>query len=370
MYVCGITPYDTTHLGHAFTYTFFDTLLRYLSFRGYKVSYAQNVTDIDDDILKKAFVEKRNWRELGDEWTQKFLIDLQHLNILSPSHYIKATDSIPSIIKITQKLLKKEFAYEVEGNVYFRTKKDSNYGKLSGFKNDLMIKLSRERGGDPNDPRKEHPLDFILWQKSVENEPFWESPWGHGRPGWHIECSAMIYDHLGEQIDIHGGGEDLIYPHHESEIAQSEHFTNKKPFSRFWIHTGPVMYEGEKMSKSLGNLVMVSKLLNHYSANAIRFVLLSHHYQSAWEFFEHKLDEAEDQIQVLERILSKQTAQNQKADTSKPVINKFTEALDNNMDTPAALAVLMEYAIHADTKKPAQAIKTIHSMATLLGFKF
>jgi len=293
MYVCGITPYDTTHVGHAFTYVWFDALLRYLKFKGYTVNYTQNVTDIDDDILRKAKEEGKNWRELGDFWTNKFLNEMKALNVLSPTNYVKATDSIAKIVEIAKLLIYKKVAYEQDGNVYFEIKKFNNYGKLSRFNIKQMILISKERGGNPDDPLKRNPLDFLLWQRSKKGEPFWESPWSKGRPGWHIECSAMINRFLGDQIDIHGGGRDLIYPHHESEIAQSESFNGKRPFSKYFMHTAMVMYQAEKMSKSLGNLVMIGDLVKKYSSNAIRFVLLSHHYRMPWEFEEQELKKAE-----------------------------------------------------------------------------
>src|SRR3989344_359101 len=248
MYVCGITPYDTTHLGHAFTYVSFDALFRYLQYKGYKVVYTQNVTDIDDDILKRAKETGQNWKELGDFWTKKFLNDLKSLNVLMPTHYVKATDSIPKILGITKELIKMGFAYENKGNVYFSVKKDKEYGKLSHLSEQQMLLLSKERGSDPNDPLKKHPLDFVLWKsasrRTQKDQPWWNSPWGLGRPGWHIECSAMVYQYLGERIDIHGGGRDLIFPHHESEIAQSESYTGKKPYVKYWLHTGMLRYKG------------------------------------------------------------------------------------------------------------------------------
>ena len=267
LYVCGITPYDTTHLGHAFTYTIFDVLYRFLEFQGYKVNYTQNVTDIDDDILKKAKEVGEDWKKLGTFWTEKFLKDMKSLNTIPPTHYVKATETIPTIIEIIEKLENDGFAYEKNGNVYFDVKKDKEYGKLSKYSCEQMITLSKERGANPNDPNKHDPLDFILWQKSKNDEPFWDSKWGKGRPGWHIECSAMVYKYLDKKIDIHGGGSDLRYPHHESEVAQSEQFTGVKPFSQVWMHIGMVEYKGEKISKSLGNLVMVSDLLKNCTPN-------------------------------------------------------------------------------------------------------
>src|ERR1035437_7158693 len=197
IYVCGVTPYDTTHLGHAFTYVSFDLLIRYLKFKGYKVNYTQNVTDIDDDVLRKAKETNTNWIELGNFWTDKFLKDLNFLNVLSPTNYVKATGSIEKIIEIVGDLISKKLAYENKGNVYFNVNKFKKYGKLSKYTREQMILISKERGGDPSDILKKNPLDFILWQKTKKGEPFWQSPWGVGRPGWHIECSAMINTYLG-----------------------------------------------------------------------------------------------------------------------------------------------------------------------------
>lgn len=339
MYVCGITPYDTTHLGHAFTYTVFDVLYRFFAFQNYQVNYTQNVTDIDDDILKKANEVGKDWKELGQFWTDKFLVDMKSLNNIPPTHYVKATETIPTIVEIITKLVNDGFAYEKNGNVYFAVRKDNEYGKLSRYTRDEMIKLSKERGADPDDPNKHDPLDFILWQESKSGEPFWESPWGKGRPGWHIECSAMVYKYLGKKIDIHGGGGDLIYPHHESEIAQSEQFTQELPFSNFWMHIGMVGYQGEKMSKSLGNLVMVSDLLKKYSPNAIRYLLLSHHYREPWECYDNDIQKAEKAIQSIESKLT-QFSNAQEFRSSNEAIDQFTEALANDLNTPKALEII------------------------------
>lgn len=315
MYVCGITPYDITHLGHAFTYTFFDAFIRYLKYTGQKVSYVQNVTDIDDDILKRAKRDNRDWKELGEYWTKIFLKDLESLNVEMPTQFVKATDSIDSMIKIIKVLIKKKFAYVKGGNVYFEWKKFKDYGKLSRFNKSQMTFMANERGLDLNNLEKKDPLDFILWQSVLQiqdnsipeskvknNNPFWNSPWGNGRPGWHIECSAMIYKYLGNQIDIHGGGKDLMYPHHESEIAQSETFTSTSPYAQIWMHTAMVMYNGEKMSKSLGNLVLIRDLLKKYSPLAIRFTLLSHYYKTPWEFDEQELKDSELILDSLNKI--------------------------------------------------------------------
>lgn len=353
MYVCGITPYDTTHLGHAFTYVFFDTLYRYLTFSGYKVIYTQNVTDIDDDILREAKKQKKNWKELGDFWTKRYLLDMQHLNVLPPTHFVKATDAIDKIIELIGVLLSKGFAYQKDGNVYFEVNKFSPYGNLSKIAKGEMLKLAKERGGNPDDPLKKDPLDFVLWQKSKTDEPFWESPFGRGRPGWHIECSAMIFETLGEQIDIHGGGYDLIFPHHESEIAQSEAATGKTPFARYFLHTAMVRCKGEKMSKSLGNLVLISTLLKKYSPNAIRFMLLSHHYRSPWEYKEKELKVAQNTIQ---KIMNKdQEATNE----DSKHISGFTQAMDDDMNTPLVLSLL----------KKNESTSSKRKILKILGFK-
>lgn len=360
MYVCGITPYDTTHLGHAFTYMAFDVLQRYLHYQGYEVMYVQNVTDIDDDILKKAKQLNKDWQELGTFWTNKFLADIRTLHITMPTHYVKATETIETIIEIVKTLESQGIAYEKDGNVYFAVQKDTEYGKLSKLTRDEMITLSKERGADPNDPRKNDPLDFIMWQKSLPDEPYWQSPWGNGRPGWHIECSAMIYKYIYKYIDIHGGGTDLVYPHHESEIAQSEMFTKHKPFSNFWLHTGAVGYQGEKMSKSLGNLVMVSDLLKTYAPNAIRYLLLSYHYRKPWEFTESLLQEAAKKIQIIEAHIKTVTpALNEKSHH----LQRFDSAMNNDLDTPQALHMLDETIMQKD-------YQTAKKITAILGFLF
>lgn len=336
IYVCGVTPYDTTHIGHAFTYLSFDALIRYLVFSGLNVNYTQNVTDIDDDVLRKAREQHKDWRALGTFWTRRYLADMKGLNALKPTHYVKATGAMPQIIRMVAALVEGGFAYESAGNVYFNVKKFPRYGRLSHYSEAQMRLLLKERGGDPSDPNKRNPLDFIVWQAWKEGEPYWSSPWGRGRPGWHIECSAMIREYLGERIDIHGGGRDLIFPHHESEIAQSESFTGKRPFSRYFMHTAMVMRDGEKMSKSLGNLVLVSDLLKRHSPNAVRWLLLSHHYRRVWEFMQDELDAAESTVERISRYLAKEP----KAKPDADVMKRFSSAMDDDLDTPAALDMI------------------------------
>lgn len=343
IYVCGITPYDTTHIGHAFTYLFFDVLVRFLSFQGYSVNYTQNVTDVDDDILKRANELKTDWKDLGFYWTKRFLVDMKSLNALFPTHYVTATNTIQEIIHITDVLIGKKYAYKAKGNVYFRADKFRGYGKLSKYPIEEMIKLLKERGGNPADPLKKNPLDFILWQSSKPDEPKWDSPWSKGRPGWHIECSSMIYKYLGPQIDIHGGGADLIFPHHESEIAQSESFTGKRPFVKYWLHTAMVRFKGNKMSKSLGNLVLISDLLKRYSVNVIRYYLLSHFYRTPWEFDYDKLAQSEKNLGIIYNALKlKQTSL--KFHRNNPYYLRLVSLLGNDMDIPSALFLLQEMA--------------------------
>jgi cysteinyl-tRNA synthetase len=346
IYVCGVTPYDTTHLGHAFTYASFDTLMRYLEFCGHTVNYVQNVTDIDDDILRKAREMDMSWDELGRRETERYLHDMDALNVRRPDVYAHATLETPTMIEIIQVLLARGYAYEREGSVYYSVQRDPEFGIMAraiGL-NDYtaMLTIANERGNFPDDPRKKDPLDFVLWQAQAPGEPAWPSPWGPGRPGWHIECSAMSMRYLGPQIDIHGGGVDLAFPHHTCEIAQSEHFTGKAPFSRFWMHTGMVHQDGEKMSKSLGNLTLVSDLLKDYSADAIRVTLLNHHYRYPWECFPEDLQVATETIGLFEQV---RTLVGDKVDGKNSMLHGlFVAAMENDLNTPQALLLLRQAA--------------------------
>ncbi len=335
IYVCGITPYDTTHLGHAFTYIFFDVLIRYLKSLGYEVLYTQNVTDINDrdnDILKKAKEQNTTWENLSEYWTKRFLNDMQRLNWLAPSHYLKASENIASTIELIQKLIENRLAYIVGGSVYLDISKKADFGKLSGLNSVQMLSVAKDFEEDLDNPEKKHPLDITLWRGSSS---FFNSPFGKGRPGWHLECSGMAISTLGEQLDIHGGGKDLIFPHHEAEIAQSEGATGKSPFAKYWLHTGAVFYQGQKMSKSLGNLVMISDLLKKYSANAIRWVLLSHHWHEDWEFREEELMEAE-------KTCAFKTNREILCYAQNDIVQNFKDIMNNNLDTSKALELLQE----------------------------
>jgi cysteinyl-tRNA synthetase len=337
VYVCGITPYDTTHLGHAFTYTSYDQLIRYLELKGYHVRYAQNVTDIDDDILKRAKETGEDWRELGTRWTHHFIDDMIALNVRPPDDFPHATDVIPEIIDSVEELIQAGLAYASNGSVYYAVGRYPDFGQLSHLPYDEMLPVANERGNHPDDPNKHDPLDFVLWQAQAPGEPAWESPWGPGRPGWHIECSTMATKYLGIPVDIHGGGLDLCFPHHECEIAQIKPVLEDEPYVRYWMHTAMVGYQGEKMSKSLGNLVMVSDLLKIYSPDALRLYLGSHHYRETWSY-------AEDDLQRCQRLAERfQQAAGAASGQGNPVsaaefAGEFDEAMENDLQTPAACA--------------------------------
>lgn len=354
MYVCGITPYDTTHLGHAFTYLSYDVLVRYLKYKGNEVVYTQNVTDINDrdnDILKRAKEQNIPWQNLSNFWTDKFLHDMHALNWTMPDNFLFASAHIPAMIELIDKLLKNGCAYQIDGGIYLDVKKIPDFGKLSQFSEKKMLSVAKDFDEDIDNSDKRNQLDITLWRPTMPNQPdhipSFESSYGPGRPGWHLECSSMSLCSLGEQIDIHGGGKDLIYPHHESEIAQSEQGTGKKPFAKYWLHTGIVSYEGRKMSKSLGNLVLVSDLMQKYSPNSIRFLLLSNHYRSDWEFKESELNAAENKISQLINGLQASTQINEKP--GKRFL-EFESAMENDMDTTKALEIMLEAGIEEKKK--------------------
>jgi L-cysteine:1D-myo-inositol 2-amino-2-deoxy-alpha-D-glucopyranoside ligase len=342
LYACGITPYDTTHLGHAFTYCVTDTLYRYLDFNGYSVSYVQNVTDIDDDILKRAAEVGEDWQALGNRWTRHFIQDMQALNVLPPDQFPRATDVIEEIQGAVQDLLYRGVAYLSNGNVYFDIHAWPEFGKLAKLSYEEMLPIANERGNDPTDVNKRDPLDFVLWQAQKAGEPAWDSPWGSGRPGWHIECSTLIEVHLGKSIDIHIGGADLVFPHHECEIAQAES-TRDVPLTRYWMHVAMVEYQGEKMSKSLGNLVMIRDLLEEWTPDEIRAYLASHHYRSRWE---HSLSElGSSRTWLLHLIDTIQLIGDTGAELeASSFVEAFQEKMDDDLDTPGAMGILSELA--------------------------
>ena len=344
VYVCGITPYDTTHLGHAFTYTSFDLLIRYLEFLGHEVTYVQNVTDIDDDILRRAREVGEDWREVGNRWTAHFIRDMQALNVRPPDHFPRATEVIEEMLSIIQTLLDAGYAYERGGNVYFHVDSWEEFGALSKLPRAEMLPIANERGNQPGDPHKRDPLDFVLWQAQAPGEPAWESPWGPGRPGWHIECSTMATELLGNTIDVHGGGADLVFPHHECEIAQAEGATGVEPFVRFWMHTAMVHYEGEKMSKSLGNLIMIRDLLEKgWHPDALRIYLNKHHYRRAWEYRQESLEKADATARRLREAVAA-SGGTERPLSPRGALETFTTALDDDLDSPIALRAMEEFA--------------------------
>ncbi len=338
MYVCGITPYDSTHLGHAATYITYDLLIRRLEELGHEVRYVRNVTDVDDSILPKARELGVPYLELAQAEMARFHSDMAALEMRAPMAEPRATESVPLIVDLVERLLAAGNAYVVNGTVYFDVATFPRFGELSHYERENMIALARARGGNPDDPQRRNPLDFVLWQPSLADEPSWDASFGRGRPGWHIECSAMAMHEHGPTLDLHGGGTDLIFPHHECEIAQSEALTGK-PFVKHWMHSAMVGYEGEKMSKSLGNLVFVSDLLKHADARAIRLALIRHHYRSGFEWFATDLDEGSA---LLNRLLA--AAERATGPDPRPFAQRVRDALDDDLDAPRALDALDDFA--------------------------
>jgi cysteinyl-tRNA synthetase len=367
MYVCGVTPYDEAHLGHAMSYIVFDVIRRYLQFRGYKVKYVQNITDIDDKIITRANKLGIPYRELANKFTQSYFDDMDALNISKPDVTPYATEEIPKIIEIVQGLIDKGYAYPARGSVYFRIRNVSDYGKLSHRNLESMMSGMQAEAGE----EKEHPMDFVLWKASKPGEPMWESPWGPGRPGWHMECSAMSLKYLGNTLDIHGGGQDLVFPHHENEIAQSESFTGVKPFVKYWLHNGMVQLGEEKMSKSLGNLIMIKEALERYSADAIRIFSLGSHYRSPLTYSEEILEAAEGGAERL-RQTANSTVSGQKANKkidTEYYRQRFIETMDDDFNTAQAVAVLFDLAreINRYDSRGIEAIEARQSLIELGG---
>ncbi|MCC6168828.1 MAG: cysteine--tRNA ligase [Caldilineaceae bacterium] len=374
IYVCGITPYDTTHLGHAFTYVMADVLIRYLEFLGHPVRYAQNVTDIDDDILRKAAEVGEDWRTLGNRWTRHFIEDMQQLNVRPPDFYPRASSVIPQIVAGVQTLADQGLAYVANGSAYYAVDAWPSFGALSKLSDDEQLETANERGNRPDDPNKHDPLDFVLWQAQAPGEPAWPSPWGAGRPGWHIECSTLVAHYLGDTIDLHGGGSDLIFPHHECEIAQSEPITGERPFVRHWFHTAMVRYQGEKMSKSLGNLVMVRDLLQDFSPDALRLYLAEYPYRQPWSYEEAGLFRAGGLAAKLNAAATALGGARAPAVDSAGCVQTFQNALDDDLNTPAALGALADLAESISRGAAAgrsiiQAQEDLQRMASVFGLR-
>ena len=382
MYVCGVTPYSDTHIGHAMAYLTFDMIRRYLEYRGYRVKHVQNFTDIDDKIIDRAIKLGVSPRELAERYIADYFEDMDALNVKRADVYPRATEEIGPIIDMVKGLIASGHAYAADGDVYFKVKSWPTYGALSGRSLDSMVAGSRVEV----DPRKDNPLDFALWKAAKPGEPSWDSPWGPGRPGWHIECSAMSLKYLGEQIDIHGGGQDLVFPHHENELAQSEAYTGKVPFVKYWMHNGLLQLGGEKMSKSFGNLVTVKEALSEHSADALRLFVLSSYYRSPITYSEEVVEAAERGVERIRAALAPAQGPGDGRPEPRPAEalktaaerarNGFIQAMDDDFGTPAAIAALFdlvkevnryrEQGVGQETLAEAQA--TLRELAGVLGF--
>jgi len=362
MYVCGITPYDSTHLGHAATYLTYDLLIRRLEELGHEVRYVRNITDVDDSILPKARELGVPYLELAASEMARFRSDMEALDMRPPIAEPRATEAVPDIVELVSALLASGRAYESAGTIYFDVTTSDRFGSLSQYPRQQMINLARQRGGNPDDPNRRDPLDFVLWQPSAADEPAWDAPFGRGRPGWHIECSAMALREHGSTLDLHGGGTDLIFPHHECEIAQSEAVTGE-PFVRHWMHSAMVAYAGEKMSKSLGNLVFVSDLLKLVDARAIRLSLMQHHYRSGFEWHDTDIEEGNA---LLHRLRA--AARCKGGPDPQPFAQRVRDAIDNDLDAPSALEAIddLASAILSGGDDPT-ATTVLAELGTLLG---
>lgn len=373
LYVCGVTPYDTTHIGHARTFLIFDLLVRYLRWQGAEVRYCQNVTDVDDPLFERARRDGLAWQALAEQQVAQLLEDYQGLNFVPPTYFPRASEEIGAMIPIIARLVELGHAYAVGGDVYFSIASDPEFGRLAHMGYDELLAIANRRGNRPDDPKKRDPLDFVLWQTGGPDDPTWPSPWGPGRPGWHIECSAMATKYLGEQLDIHGGGADLIFPHHPCEIAQTEPVTGKKPFVGHWMHAGLVSLDGEKMSKSLGNLVFARDALREHGADALRWYLLSAHYRE-------ELDYRRDEMAHYERLAAQLRQAAEAVGGEAAPLNlddayaAFDAAIADDLNTPAALAMLQIMAseilaVAAEGRNVTTATATLRDRAAMLGFK-
>jgi cysteinyl-tRNA synthetase len=383
MYVCGVTVYDQCHIGHARSQVVFDTVVRYFRHLGYDVHYARNFTDIDDKIINRANERKMNWKDVAEENIALFYRDMDSLGIARPTVEPKATDHIPQIIDTIRELVSNGYAYAKGGDVFFSTRKFADYGKLSKRNLDDMIAGERVEV----DERKKDPLDFVLWKAAKPGEPTWESPWGAGRPGWHIECSAMSRHHLGMPFDIHGGGRDLIFPHHENEIAQSEG-AFRGQFARMWMHNGFVQLNHEKMAKSTGNFFTLAEVLKKYPPEALRFFLLSAHYRSPIDFSEQSIQEAQAAVERMYTAwesLDKEAFSSSELDESKlnekqkellqgarKSVEEFHEAMDDDFNTAKATGHMFEvaHAINAMTEKEYRAEPGRSMLLTMISKHF
>jgi L-cysteine:1D-myo-inositol 2-amino-2-deoxy-alpha-D-glucopyranoside ligase len=338
LYVCGITPYDATHMGHAATYVAFDTLNRFWRALGADVRYTQNITDIDDPLLERAKATGVPWQDIAVDQTELFKTDMEALRVIPPQNYVGVVEAMDLIEQSVIKLRDMGVAYEVDNDLYFDMTHTKMLGTVCHLSETQMLEVFAQRGGDPDRPGKRNPFDALLWRGQTGDDPSWPSALGPGRPGWHIECSAIATSYLGTQIDVQGGGSDLKFPHHEMSAAHAESLTGVSPFARTFMHAGMVSLDGEKMSKSLGNLVFVSKLrMQGVDPMAIRLVLLSHHYRSDWEWLDSELDDAQVRLDTWRAALS-----NDFGSTSP--LPAIVELLSNDLDTPSALTLIDRWA--------------------------
>ncbi len=345
MYVCGITPYDATHLGHAATYLAYDVLQRVLRDAGHDVVYVQNVTDVDDPLLERANRDGEDWRELAERETERFRGDMEALRILPPAHYVGAVEAIPLITKLIERIAELGAAYDVDGDLYFSVAAAPRFGEVGSLPHAQMVALAASNGGDPERPGKKDPLDALLWRGEREGEPAWGSPFGPGRPGWHVECAAIALEYLGDTIDVQGGGSDLVFPHHECGAAHAEVATGAWPFARAYVHAAMVAYQGEKMSKSLGNLVFISALRDGGAEpDAIRLALLAHCYREPWEWTDDELASATDRLECWRDAVSRPAGP-----PAEAVLERVRERLADDLDTPTALLAVDRWAREAVT---------------------
>jgi L-cysteine:1D-myo-inositol 2-amino-2-deoxy-alpha-D-glucopyranoside ligase len=340
MYVCGITPYDATHLGHAATYLAFDLLGRVWRDGGHEVQYVQNVTDVDDPLLERAVATGQDWREVAARETELFRTDMAALRILPPSVYVGAVEAIPQVVALVEQLRAGGQAYEVDGDLYFSVHSDEHFGSVSGLDRQAMLEIFGERGGDPERAGKKDPLDCLLWQAARPGEPSWETSLGAGRPGWHIECTAIALEHLGMSFDVQGGGRDLVFPHHEMGASEAQVITGAWPYARAYVHAGMVGLDGEKMSKSRGNLVFVSTLREAgVDPMAIRLALLAHHYRGDWEWTDADLTRGQERLATWRAAVSAPTGP-----PARATVDSLRLALSDDLDAPAALAAVDRWA--------------------------
>jgi len=340
LYVCGITPYDATHLGHASTYVAFDLLNRAWRNAGHPVRYVQNVTDVDDPLLERATATGQDWQQLAERETELFRTDMAALRVLPPDAYVGVVESLPVVVAMVEELRRRGAVYDVDGDLYFSVTDDPDFGAVSGWDREEMLRVFPERGGDPDRSGKRDPLDCLVWQAERPGEPAWDSPLGRGRPGWHVECSAIARDRLGDTVDVQGGGSDLVFPHHEMSASEAQ-VAGDRPFARAYVHAGMVGLDGEKMSKSKGNLVLVSTLrAEGVDPMAIRLAILGHHYRDDWEWTAAGLTDAEARLSTWRKALDSGAG----APTG-PVVRAVLDALADDLDAPRAVAAVQDWVL-------------------------